>query len=63
MSAFLGFVNVLSVPLFILNIFGEVVSGLWLLIIGEWRMVLLGIALVANAALTMLQQSGTRYER
>jgi len=28
-----------------------------------WGMVLLGIALVANAALTMLQQSGTRYER
>jgi len=46
MSAFLGFVNVLSVPLFILNIFGEVVSGLWLLIIGEWRMVLLGIAIM-----------------
>jgi tungstate transport system permease protein len=28
-----------------------------------WGMVLLGIALVANAALTLLQQSGTGYER
>jgi hypothetical protein len=46
MSAVMWFLNALSVPLMVLNIFGEVVSGIWLLIIGDWRVVLLGIGIV-----------------
>jgi len=50
MNAFFEFINVLSTPLVILNIFGEVVSGVWLLIIGEWRLVVLGvIAIVVSS--------------
>jgi len=43
MKAFFKFINVLSTPLVILNALGDVVSGVWLLIIGEWRLVVLGV--------------------
>ena len=43
MTALMVIVEFLSVPLFVLNVFGGVVSGLWLLIIGEWPLVLLGV--------------------
>jgi hypothetical protein len=47
MTAFLGFLNVLAIPLLALNLLGGAVSGVWLLLIGEWRMVLLGVAILS----------------
>ncbi|MBU0580862.1 MAG: hypothetical protein KKA19_06765 [Candidatus Margulisbacteria bacterium] len=34
----------LITPLIILNLFGGIISGIWLIILGEWRIVLTGIA-------------------
>lgn len=46
MSAVMGLLIVLSVPLMVWNIFGGVVPVIWLLIIGDWCPVLLGIGIV-----------------
>ena len=38
-----AFVNIMAVPVMILNWIGGIVGGLWLAILGEWRVVGLGI--------------------
>lgn len=43
MKALMGFVTALSIPLMILNILGEIVSGIWLAFLGEWGAVGMGI--------------------
>jgi len=43
MKALMGVITALSVPLFILNMLGGIVSGIWLAILGEWGAVGLGI--------------------
>lgn len=53
MSAVMGLVNVLLVPLMVLDVFGGVVSGIWLLIIGDWRSVLLGIGIVIVSSFSL----------
>jgi tetratricopeptide (TPR) repeat protein len=43
MKALTAVMKALSVPLTILNLLGAIVSGIWLVIIGEWRPVGIGI--------------------
>ena len=43
MEAFVRLMTVMAVPLGILNIFGGVVSGIWLAILGEWGIIGYGI--------------------
>lgn len=43
MNAFAKLASVLSVPLWFINIFGGVVSGIWLAILGEWGIIGYGI--------------------
>jgi tetratricopeptide (TPR) repeat protein len=43
MKALTAVITALSVPLLILNLLGAIVSGIWLVVIGEWRPVGLGI--------------------
>jgi hypothetical protein len=35
--------TILMMPLMILNLLGGIVSGIWLIVLGEWRMIFLGI--------------------
>ena len=43
MESFARLLSVLAVPLSILNIFGGIVSGIWLAILGEWGLIGYGI--------------------
>lgn len=43
MEAFARLLSVLAVPLGILNIFGGIISGIWLAILGEWGLIGYGI--------------------
>ena len=43
MTALLGLITALSLPLMILNILGGVVSGIWLALLGEWGAIGRGI--------------------
>lgn len=45
MKTLMAFITSLSVPLIILNMLGGIVSGIWLAILGEWGILLLGILL------------------
>lgn len=33
-------ISTISVPIFLLNFFGEIVGGIWLIILGQWKLVL-----------------------
>lgn len=50
MSAIASLLGVISVPLMVLNFISGFVSAIWLLVIGEWRSVVLGIVIVAVAS-------------
>src|SRR5436190_21504771 len=43
MKALLGFLTILAVPLMLMNIFGGIVSGIWLIVLHEWRPLLIGL--------------------
>ncbi len=43
MKALGKLMNLLSLPLTVLNLFGGVVSGIWLAILRDWRLLLLGV--------------------
>ena len=43
MKALLGIIATLSFPLLILNTLGGIVSGIWLAVLGEWRVIGLGV--------------------
>lgn len=43
MKALMGLVTALSIPLMILNMLGGIVSGVWLGVLGEWRIIGAGI--------------------
>jgi hypothetical protein len=51
-NALQGLITTLSFPVLLLNLFGGFVSGIWLLIIGDWRLVIGGI--VAGAVSTFI---------
>ncbi len=44
MNAFAKLATVLSAPLGIINMFGGIVAGIWLAILGEWGLIGYGIA-------------------
>jgi hypothetical protein len=44
MQAFLALIVVLSAPLWFLNMFGGIISGVWLAILGEWGSIGYGVA-------------------
>lgn len=50
MSAIASMLGAISVPLMVLNFIAGFMSAIWLLIIGEWRSVVLGIVIVAVAS-------------
>lgn len=52
-KALTAVITVLSVPLILLNLLGAVVSGVWLVIIGEWRPVGLGILFFFGSSLLL----------
>jgi len=39
-------VEILSIPIMILNLFGIIVGGIWLAILGEWRLIGIGVFLM-----------------
>ncbi len=43
MNAFEKLISVFSVPLSLLNVFGGIVSGIWLIILGKWGIIGFGI--------------------
>ncbi len=43
MEAFARFLSVLAIPLGIINIFGGIISGIWLAILGKWGLIGYGI--------------------
>src|SRR5207237_7369565 len=43
MKALTAIITALSIPLMILNMLGAVVSGIWLIVIGQWTPVVEGI--------------------
>ena len=43
MKVFTAIITALSVPIFALNALGGVVSGIWLLCIGQWKLVVFGL--------------------
>ena len=43
MRAILGILAILSIPLILMNLLGGIVSGIWLVVLGEWRAIGLGI--------------------
>ena len=57
MNAVMGIIQAISIPLIVLNLIGGVASGIWLVIIGDWRTVGLGIGLffVSTLILSDLQ--------
>jgi hypothetical protein len=55
MKAFLALIKTLLTPLMILNSLGGIVSAVWLLILGEWRLILGGLLVMfaGNFCLTI----------
>jgi hypothetical protein len=53
-------VGLLSVPFMFLNLFGGIVSGIWLAILGEWKLIGIGIGLLLTSHwfLAMLMMPG-----
>lgn len=43
MNAILAILALLSIPITLMNILGGIISGIWLAIIGEWDVILLGL--------------------
>ncbi len=43
-------INILSIPLIILNVFGAIFSGIWLAIDGEWHLIFVGLAYMLLAS-------------
>lgn len=43
MEAFARLLSVLAIPLVVLNMFGGIISGIWLAILGEWGLIGYGI--------------------
>ena len=43
MEAFARFLSVLAIPLGIINIFGGIISGIWLAILGKWGLIGYGL--------------------
>lgn len=41
--------NILSLPIIILNIFGGIVGVIWLIFLGEWKLITIGILLVLTS--------------
>lgn len=39
-------IEILSVPIMILNIAGGIVGGIWLAILGEWTLIVIGVLLL-----------------
>jgi len=60
MEAFAKFLGRLAAPIVVLNIFGGIVSGTWLAILGEWELVGYGILalLIAGKGLGLVMAPG-----
>lgn len=60
MKAFARLVSVLAVPIRIMNIFGGIVSGIWLAILGDWKLIGYGILalIVSNIGLSLVMALG-----
>lgn len=43
--------TIIMLPMLLLNMLGGIVSGIWLIFIGEWRMLLLGVAIIVGGNL------------
>jgi len=46
-------VEILGVPIMILNIAGGIVGGIWLAILGEWKLIVIGVLLVFTSHLIL----------
>lgn len=44
MRLMINFISIVSIPLMFLNMLGGTIAGVWLLILGQWQLVLLTIA-------------------
>jgi hypothetical protein len=44
MRGLMGMITALSIPLMILNMLGDIVSGIWLAVLGDWGAIGIGIA-------------------
>lgn len=56
MQKLIKLINIISVPLILLNLFGGIISGIWLLVIGNWKLVALSflIGMIAPGILGFL---------
>lgn len=41
----------LSIPLMLMNVFGGIVSGIWLAFLGEWRLIFIGLLVAVSGTL------------
>ena len=52
--------EILTIPILILNMAGGIIAGIWLAFLGEWRLILIGIVLIftSNFYLSFLMLPG-----
>jgi hypothetical protein len=50
MKTFGALLAAIVIPIMLLNMFGEIVAGIWLAILGEWSAIFLGIAILVVGA-------------
>ncbi len=54
MKAFLALIKALLIPLMILNSLGGIISAVWLLILGEWRLIVAGLLLLCAGSFCLM---------
>jgi hypothetical protein len=53
MKPFLKLMSALAIPLLLINLFGDIVAGIWLAVLREWRILGQGIALAVAGGLLL----------
>jgi hypothetical protein len=53
MKALSALITTLSIPLMILNMFGGIVAGIWLAILGQWSIIGIGVLIILNSTWTL----------
>ena len=53
MKALVAFLMALTLPILVLNIFGGVISGVWLAILGQWQPILWGILSLVGSPIVL----------
>ena len=54
MKTLVSFISALFIPIIILNLFGGIVSGVWLAFLGEWPAIIIGLLVGAFVGLWLI---------